>query len=96
MANRGQELSADGNTSQKFLGKLGVLPLQHLPQTGKDTQTQTGKDTQKTDAPMGAAGQRMGVQRPTDMRISSWLTLAHAPNPRPAIRQSSTCNPTMR
>ena len=31
----------------------------------------TGKDTQKTDAPMGAAGQRMGVQRPTEMRISS-------------------------
>ena len=54
----------------------------------KDIQeTETGKNTQKTDAPMGAAGQRMGVQRPTEMRISSWLTLAHAPNPRPAIRR---------
>ena len=56
----------------------------------KDTPKQkreTGKETQKTDAPMGAAGQRMGVQRPTEMRISSWLMLARAPNPRPAIRR---------
>ena len=53
----------------------------------KQERKETGKDAQKTDAPIGAAGQRMSVQRPTEMRISSWLMLAHARNPRPAIRR---------